>query len=146
MDVEHNSEDEDLLKTSPIRLAAPQIDRVQAENDGPWSDHDDLRSQNRLLRLAAGQMQAEIFTLSGKLEALFELNEKLNDLRQENRRLRAAMEHGLQAATEQYSQQLRVIYASSSWRLTRPWRAIGRFLKSTRTKAIKGLRARPIMR
>jgi hypothetical protein len=87
-----------------------------------------LRLQNRLLRFAAEQMQVEIFTLSHKLEAMLELNEKVHDLRQENRRLRAAMEHGLQAAAEQYSEQLRVIYASSSWRLTRPWRAIGRFL------------------
>jgi hypothetical protein len=129
MDVKHNPEDEDLLPTPPIRSVEAQVDPLLTESDDPWANHEDLRLQNRLLRFAADQMQVEIFTLSRKLEAMLELNETLNDLRQENRRLRVAMEHGLQAAKEQYSQQLEVIYASSSWRLTRPWRAIGRLLK-----------------
>jgi hypothetical protein len=129
MDVKTNSEDGDFMPASPIRPAAPQIDRLPSEGDAPLLDRDDLILQNRLLRLAAERMQAEIFALSRKLEAMLELNEKLNDMRHENRRLRAAMEHGLQAAAEQYCLQLRMVYASSSWRLTRPLRAVRRILK-----------------
>jgi hypothetical protein len=136
MDVKHNPEGV-AFPTLPTRLAIAQIDGLLAENDRLRSDNDDLHQQNRLLRSAAEQMQVEILALGRKLETMLELHEKLNVLHQENRRLRAAVELGLQTTTERYvrqteqfSQQLREVYASSSWRLTRPWRAIGRFFKS----------------
>jgi hypothetical protein len=132
MDADKNLKDEDFLPRSPTGPAAAQIDRLLAEDDGPWLDQDDIRLQNRLLHLAVDQMRVEVFTLGHKLEEFLELNEQLNDQRQENRRLRAAMAHGLQTAAEQFSEQLRVIYASSSWRLTRPLRAIGQLLKKSK--------------
>jgi FkbM family methyltransferase len=125
-----------------LRLAAAQIDGLETENRRLQLDLDDLRGENGRLHAAVGQMRAEILTLSRTLEPMHTLNEELAALRRQAERHMAevgaiAERHRLEVErhrihAEQLEQCLMAIYASSSWQLTRPWRALGRLLKRQR--------------
>ena len=143
------------------RLMAAQLEGLQAENRRLGLDLDDLREENRRLRNAAEQMRAEILVLSRALEPMHRLNEELASWRPQMRaigeelvsrhvqpapdqvtaaeeeRLRESERHRARAEelaqqAEQLAQHVKAIHASSSWRLTRPWRVLGRRLRGQR--------------
>ncbi len=144
------------------RLMAAQMEGLRAENRRLGLDLDDLREENRRLRNAAEQMRAEILVLSRELEPMHRLNEELASWRPQmhaigeelvSRRARSApdpakaaeeerlrdseQQHRARAdelayQAEQLAQHVRAIHASSSWRLTRPWRVLGRRLRGQR--------------
>jgi FkbM family methyltransferase len=111
------------------RLAAAQIEGLQTENRRLGLDLDDLRAENRRLRAATEQMRAEILVLSRALEPMHRLHEELASWRAERSYV---YEMKPPESIEQLTNHLRAIYTSSSWRLTRPWRALGRLLRGQR--------------
>ncbi len=144
------------------RLLTAQMEGLRAENRRLGLDLDDLREENRRLRNAAEQMRAEIMVLSRALEPMHKLNEELASWRPQMRalgeqvvswrarsapdpakaaeeeRLREAEQHHraraeeLARQAEQLAHHVKAIHASSSWRLTRPWRVVGRRLRGQR--------------
>lgn len=125
-----------------VGLTAAQAEGLRAENRRLGLDLDDLRDENRRLRSATEQMRAEILALSRALEPMHRLNEELAawrarsassaaDETAEERRVRDSQQV-LQARAEQLAQLVRAIHASSSWRLTKPWRVLGRWLRGQR--------------
>ena len=116
-----------------VGLALAPVDGLEAENRRLELDLDDMRGENRRLRAAVQQMQAEILILSRALEPMHRVNEELADLRLQFAGLEA---NELQRANEeqqrvaQLHQYIQALHASSSWRLTRPWRVLGRLVKA----------------
>lgn len=113
---------------------------VTEDPAGP--DMYDLRAENRRLRSGVEQMRDEVLRLGRALEPMHRLNEEVSRLRVELDRhqteLRAYREQAehleaeLKAAAEiatASAEQLAAVYASSSWRLTRPLRYLMRRLR-----------------
>jgi FkbM family methyltransferase len=120
------------------RLAAAQLEGLKAENHRLSLDLEEVRAEEVRLISATGQMRGEILTLNRALEPMHRLNEMLERWHIESRAHQARAEQfsqqvrAHQAHAEQLSQQVQAIYASSSWRFTRPWRALGRVLRGQR--------------
>ena len=98
---------------------------------------DDLREDNRRLRASAQQMRAEIMRLSRALEPMHRISEALETLRfsMNSSGRTASGEADLQAVHTQLdklSLRLDATYKSTSWRLTRPVRALSRLLRRQR--------------
>lgn len=135
------------------RLMAAQMEGLRTENRRLALDLDDLREENRRLRSAAEQMRAEIMVLSRALEPMHRLDEEIarwrgqmlalreemvnqgaryasnaSDRTAEEDRLRESEQHH-RARAEELAHFVQAIHASSSWRMTRPWRVLGRRLR-----------------
>jgi hypothetical protein len=104
---------------SAVDALEVQIARLKAENRGLKLDLDDYRGENGRLRVAVESTNIEILALSRTIDAMHRHSAA------EAERHAADMER----EAERHQRALRTIYDSSSWRLTRPWRTLGRFLK-----------------